>query len=538
MPAQKRTKNSERSTEPLKATEALKPENLRDQEIFFPEKPQPGNPVALLDAIAAISSPLNTHHVAQAAAQQVVLFSEAEVCTISRWDPQENTVTLWAEYRRGESKASPVAYLPYSASDYPKTEQVLRTGLPIKLHIKDPTLDEGERILMKGLGASALLMIPLEAQGKTIGLIEVFEKQVERDFSVEEIANIRVLAEHAGISLERALLLEEAERRAADLEVIRQASIKLTSSLDQQQVFMAILQSALLLSPDALDAHIFTIQDGEISYGASLWADGKPGPAYKRVRKGGLTARVARSGKTIAIEQVDEHPLFKDSEWVKNGWKGAIISLPLKTGTATVGVMNIAYRNKQEFSEDRLRLLGLLSDQAAIAIYNASLHDFVKHQAVTDPLTLLANRRAFSDRLEEEIRRSKRYEHPFTLVILDINGFKAINDTFGHLVGDKVLQQIAVCLMDSVRDTDFVARYGGDEFALILPETSKEQAAVLINKLNHNLRKWKMPWSETNPLLWMSAASGAASFPEDALVSEELIAAADEVLYSRKNHTQ
>jgi diguanylate cyclase (GGDEF)-like protein len=532
MAAQKNRRNSERATEPLKQTFE------GEQEILLPEKPQPGNPVALLDAIAAISSPLDTHKVAQVAAKQVVLFSEADVCTISRWDPQENVITLWAEYHRGEEHASPVSHLPYPASDYPRTEQVLLTGLPIKLHIKDPRLHEGERILMKGLDASALLMVPLEAQGKTIGLIEVFENSSGRDFSVDEVANIQVLAEHAGISLERAILLEETKRRATELEIIRQASIKLTSSLDQHQVFNAILQSALQLSPDALDAHIFTIQNGELSFGASLWADGKQGPVFKNVRKGGLTDLVATSGKTMAIERVDIHPLYKDTAWIKDGWKGSIIGLPLKTGTQTVGVMNIAYRARQDFTEERLRLLGLLSDQAAIAIYNAALHDFVKHQAVTDPLTSLANRRAFSDRLDEEIRRSKRYEHPFTLVMMDINGFKAINDNFGHPVGDLTLQQVASCLVSSVRDTDFVARYGGDEFALILPETSKEKAAILIEHINQNMTNWEMPWPESDAMLSLEAASGITSYPEDAQTAEALISVADNNLYQDKNSTR
>lgn len=528
-------KNSERPTEPIKKTEPLKQKYLREQDLMFPEKVQPGNPVALLDAIAAISSPLETHKVAQVAARQVVLFSEADVCTFSRWDSQDNTITLWAEYHRGDDLASPVSYLPYPASDFPTTEQVLRFAKPVKLHVKDPTLHEGERLVMKGLGASALLMLPLEAQGKVIGLIEIFEKSPEREFLADEVANIQVLAEHAGIALERSLLLEAANRQAAQLEIIRQASIKLTSSLDRQQVFQAMLQSALQLSPDALDAHIFTIQDGEIVYGSSLWANNKPGPAYKKVRKGGLTDRVATTGEIIAIERVDIHPLYKDSEWTRDGWKGSIIGLPLKTGAQTIGVMNIAYRAKQDFTEERLRLLGLLSDQAALAIYNASLHDFVKHQAITDPLTSLPNRRAFDDRLDEEIRRSKRYEHPFTLVMMDLNNFKQVNDSFGHPVGDETLKEVAACLMTSARDTDFVARYGGDEFALILPETGKESAAILVEKICNNLSAWDMPWPQHDTLVNLHAAAGTASYPEDAQTAEALIELADLELYRHKH---
>lgn len=530
MPDRKKNiKQSNRVTKPLKDQTIPRP-----SEEILPVKSPPGNPVALLDAIAAISSPLETYRVAQVAARQIVLFSEADVCTISRWDEEENLITLWAEFHRDKDRPLPVAHLPYSASDYPKTEQVLKTATPIRLHMKDPSLDEGERILMKSMSSSALLMLPLVSQEKTIGLIEVFETDAKRDFTPEEVANIQVLAEHAGISLERARLLEEAKKNAAELEIIRQASIKLTASLDQHQVFNAILRSALQLSPDALDAHIFTVQDGELVFGGSMWADGRKAEPYKTVREGGLTDSVARRGKIIPVERVESHPLYKGSAWVQEGWRGSIVGLPLKIGEEVVGVMNIAYRTRQEFTEGRLRLLGLLSDQAAIAIHNARLHDFVKHQAVTDPLTGVANRRAFNERLEEEIRRSKRYNRPFSLLILDLDGFKAVNDTFGHLIGDQTLQAVASCLQRSVRDTDFLARYGGDEFALILPETNKEQAGALIEKINQKISKCHMPWPEGDSLDWVRASTGVASFPEDADTADYLISLADTELYRKK----
>jgi diguanylate cyclase (GGDEF)-like protein len=530
MAARKKSRESERKTEPLR------------QAAFTPSSPVPApalpsNPIALLDADEAISTPVTTHGVAQAAARQIVLFTNADVCTISLWDEGGNLVTLWAEYSRGALTTSPVSQLPYPASDYPTTSRVLQTGEPVLLRISDPTLQPDERILMKGMNASALLMLPLMSQKKTIGLIEVFETSPQDTISSVEIASIQVIAKHAGISLERADLLEKAEQHAAELEIIRKASLNLTASLDQQQVFNAILKSALRLSPDALDAHIFTLQEGELKFGASMWADGQNRTAYKNVRKGGLTDQVATSGEIIAIERVDTHPLYEDSEWIKSGWRGSIVGLPLKTGKEVVGVMNIAYLTRQDFSEERLRLLGLLGDQAAIAIYNARLHDLVKLQAVTDPLTGVANRRAFNDRLDEELRRSNRYNHPFSLMILDMDRFKEVNDSFGHLVGDRTLQEVAACLLRSVRDTDFVARYGGDEFALILPETDREQAVILAGKINEKLFVNQMPWPENSHIDGLTASIGVANFPTDGQTAETLISIADNELYLKKAAT-
>ncbi|MBE0582243.1 MAG: GGDEF domain-containing protein, partial [Desulfofustis sp.] len=246
------------------------------------------------------------------------------------------------------------------------------------------------------------------------------------------------------------------------------------------------------------------------------------------------TDTVARTGDTIVIERVDEHPMYINSTWVNEGWKGSIIGLPFKTGNEVLGVMNIAYRSRQEFTESRLRLLGLLSDQGAIAINNARLHNFVKHQAVTDSLTGTANRRAFNDRLEEEIRRSKRYDHRFSLLILDLDGFKAVNDTYGHLVGDQTLQGVADCLQSAVRDTDFLARYGGDEFALILPETTCESAHLLVDKINTAMAECHFPWLTISRIKTLTISTGIACFPRDAENADGLIYKADAELYRRK----
>ena len=496
----------------------------------------PGNANALLDAVAAISAPLEVHQVAEVVARQIVRFTKADACAVSRWNAEENIVSLWAEHQSGQEGPAQIPYLSYQASDYPLTEHVLKSSTPKQMRLNDPTLDEGERILMKGMGAKSMLMLPLVAHDETIGLIELFDFVQERTYSQEEITNIQVLAKHAGISLERARLLGEAKQQAIELEIIRLASLYLTSSLDKERVYHAILESALRLSPYALDAHIFTYQDGELTYAASKWAEGKKGPVWKTVRPGGLTDTVATQGKTIVIERVDTHPLYQDTAWVKNGWRGSIIGLPLKAGEELVGVMNIAYKTRQKFSDDRLRVLGLLGDQAAIAIMNARLHDLVKHQATTDPLTGLSNRRAFNEHLDDEIRRSSRYNHPFVLLIMDLDGFKAINDTYGHPTGDLTLQRVAVCLQNSIRDTDFLARYGGDEFAIILPETKKAQAFSLVAKIAEALTRCDMPWTSTGNPHKMSLSVGIASFPDDAREEQSLVASADADLYRHKQN--
>jgi diguanylate cyclase (GGDEF)-like protein len=514
-----------------------KPEDLASQgedADQIAKLPRLGWANALLDAVAAISGQMEVRAVAEEAAKQIVHFTGADIVAISRWDQVLGVVVLWAEYKRGQSSTTQVPYLPYHISDYPTTGLVLLTAVPTQLHIDDPDIDETERVMMEGVNAKSMLMLPLFAQERVIGLIEIFEVKGVRRFTQDEIAHVRVLAEHAGISLDRAVLYAKTKQRASDLEAVRQASLTLTASLEQEEVFTAIMESALRLSPDAMDTHIFIYQDGKLTFGASLWVDGREGPAYKNVREDGLTYSVARLGEVIVVDDASQSPLYQGTDWEDSGWKGSIIGLPLKIGERVVGVMNIAFRTPQEFTEDRLRVLGLLSDQAAIAIVNVRLHNMVRQQARTDPLTGLANRRAFDERLDEEIRRSSRYEHHFTLFMMDLDGFKRINDTYGHPIGDKALNLLGECFIKTVRDTDFIARFGGDEFVLILPETEKEVADQLAKKLSKTVGGYPFPWKSAEAPLPLTLTIGMACYPIDAKNAEDLISAADMDLYKNK----
>ena len=499
-----------------------------------PKNPSLGGASELLDAVAAISSQLEVRAVAQEAAKQIAQFSNADVTAISRWDEEMGVVVLWAEYKRGHGTLSPVPYLPYETSEYPSTEKVLKSSLPLQIQADDPKADEIERLTMEGLKAKSLLMLPLFAQEQVIGLIEIFETKKSRVFTQDEIANVQVLAKHAGISLDRAVLLAETRQHAAELEALRKASLNLTASLEWENVLYAILESALHLSQDALDAHIFLFDEGKLTFGAALWANGSRGKSFAEPREDGLTYNVARSGDVIVVSDFSKHPLFEEKAKGPNGWKGAIIGLPLKVHKRVVGVMNMAYRKPQEFSEETLRSLGLLADQAALAIVNVRLHNFVRQQARTDPLTGLANRRAFDERLDEEIRRSSRYEHPFSLFMMDLDGFKRINDTYGHPTGDQTLRTLGECFSKNVRDTDFIARYGGDEFVMILPETEKTHAEKIARKLIQTVDNYPFSWKSEKDALSLTLTIGIACFPSNADTAKGVIAFADQQLYREK----
>jgi diguanylate cyclase (GGDEF)-like protein len=487
--------------------------------------------ISLLESITAISSKLDVEQVTYEAARQIAAFLEADFCGISHWDIENNLARPFVHFAK-EADTVQVDYLePYDLNSYPLSLRVLQSSQVAQVRVDDPEGDAAEKQFLEKVGSCTVLLLPLFAQDRKIGLIEVYDNHRLHAYTKEQIARVQVLANHAGVAIERARSLKEAQQRANELEALRQASLSLIASLDLETVLYAILESSLGLMENALDAHVFLYDGKQATFAAALWADGSRGSPWKEVREHGLTYTVARSGEMIVVPDIDQHALF---EGVPPVWKGAIIGIPLKIRERVVGVMNIAFHVPQEFEAAQLRVLKLLADQAALAIENARLHNLTMHQALTDPLTDLANRRAFDRRLQEEIRRSTRYQHPFTLMLIDVDGFKQINDTYGHPVGDRVLQALSRQMLAVSRDTDFLARIGGDEFAMFLPETEIEEARLVANKLGEAISSYSGEWVEGEQVT-LSLSVGLAAYPQDAQDAETLISEADRDLYREKN---
>ncbi len=340
---------------------------------------------------------------------------------------------------------------------------------------------------------------------------------------------------------ELAAAKDEAEQHAVELEAIRQATLNLTARLDLESVLNALLESTLRLIPGMRNAHIFLYDsDGEgvLTFGTALWSDGRRGQPVALPRPQGLTYTVARSAQTVVVKDIRDHPLYTDISPDMN-WRGAIVGLPLKIGQRVVGVMTLSYPQPHEFSEVEQRVMRLLGDQAAIAIENAHLHKLVNQQARTDSLTGLPNRCALDERLEDETRRSTRYQRVFSLVMMDLNGFKAINDTYGHPEGDAALRQVASCMLGQVRETDLLARYGGDEFALLMPETDRATAQSLAVRLRDRVGCAALVLPDSRQIT-LSISFGLAAFPENGATAEDLLACADQALYQdkRQHYTQ
>lgn len=327
-------------------------------------------------------------------------------------------------------------------------------------------------------------------------------------------------------------MLTQLKQQADELDALKKLSINLTSSLDLPTVLDAVVSEAMRLVNNTRDVHIFLYKNHKLEFGSALDSDGNHNKVWSKPRSNGLTYTVARLGQTIIVEDMRSHPLFTNAP---KDWEGSIIGIPLKMGDAVLGVMNLSRSTVGGFTSSELRLLGLLSDQASVAISNASLHQMISRQAYSDTVTGLPNRRALDERLEEEINTARRNNYSFAIIMMDLDGFKDVNDTYGHTEGDQVLRVIFNYLSRGVRGTDFLARYGGDELTLILSQSDLSSAQIVAEKVLETLPKIKYVLPDGRKLK-VSLSGGIALYPLHAHNGSDLLRAADAALYQAKKH--
>jgi diguanylate cyclase (GGDEF)-like protein len=363
-----------------------------------------------------------------------------------------------------------------------------------------------------------------------VKLLDILATAVEKHLP-NELESIKSLADQL---IDHQALLTLLKQQTDELDTLKKLSIHLTSSLDLPDVLDAVVTEAMRLIENAHDVNIFLYKNNKLSFGAALDSDETRNKPWSAPRSNGLTYTVARGGETIIVEDMQSHPLFATAP---KDWIGSIIGIPLKVGDIVVGVMNLSRSSVGGFSPSELRLLSLLSDQAAVAISNASLHQMISRQAYSDTLTGLPNRRALDERLEEEVLAARRNNYSFAVIMMDLDGFKDVNDTYGHSTGDDVLRVVFNQMARGVRNTDFLARYGGDELTLILSQTEMSSAQIVSEKILEGMRniKYKLPDGRR---LKLGISGGIAIYPVHARNGSELLRAADAALYQAKKYNR
>jgi diguanylate cyclase (GGDEF)-like protein len=243
----------------------------------------------------------------------------------------------------------------------------------------------------------------------------------------------------------------------------------------------------------------------------------------------GITGWVYRHGIPQIIPDVKAEPRYVGLDDQVH----SELAFPLMSRGRIVGVLNAESQHADAFSEADVALMSAVGSQLASCLEVAQLHDTLKREASHDPLTRLNNRRHFLERIQHEITHASGTDESFSIVFLDVDELKRINDTYGHLAGDALLREVSNALMDAVRGEDVVARYGGDEFVVLLPATAAAAAASVAQRISDGITRHR--FMAGRELLRIPGVSlGVATFPTDGATAEDLLAFADATLYQQK----
>jgi len=252
-----------------------------------------------------------------------------------------------------------------------------------------------------------------------------------------------------------------------------------------------------------------------------------------RVKVGGLTHRILEEGKLFIVEDTAQADFFNNPLAIREGIR-SLIAVPLKSHDKTVGILYLNDFVPRNFPPERLQLLSILASFAIMSIENARLHGRTKELACTDGLTGLYNHRQFKRIFAEEVSRAQRYGKPMSVIMYDVDDFKKFNDTYGHPVGDKVLEGVACLLRTLSRECDLSFRYGGEEFLTILPETGIEEALVAAERVRRSIAERSPDFTKGEIASGVTVSVGVASYPEDGKDAESLLSVVDSLLYKAK----
>ncbi|MFC1903777.1 diguanylate cyclase [Chloroflexota bacterium] len=372
------------------------------------------------------------------------------------------------------------------------------------------------------------LFMPLISRDRLIGILLLDKKQSGR-YSLEDIHLLEGIASQVAVSMEKEYLRERLREREEELSVINRSSAIISSSLDIQGIFGSFIEE-LKKVIDVSWAAIVLIRKNDLHFRA-LYTEAGPGwKVGERIPMRGTCTEWTITHKEAIVEPdlTQESRFVTGKQFLKQGIR-SLACLPLMVKGEAIGSFDVASCQPDAYSQRQMILLEQVASQIAMSIENSRLYAEAEEKARIDELTGLLNRRSLDELIDSEIGRYSRYGGIFSLIILDLDNFKAFNDQFGHLAGDKLLAKIGGIMKNAIRSADQAFRYGGDEFAILLPNTSPDSAKQVAERIR------KQVASRTKPgYIPITASLGMASWPADGLSPLEIIGAADAALYQAK----
>lgn len=323
------------------------------------------------------------------------------------------------------------------------------------------------------------------------------------------------------------------ESKIQDLHSIYEVSTAIAGTLDTEELFGTI--PGRVMRTLGLNDFCILLYNGERNRLVCRASAGMPAADGDELSFGpgeGISWRVFESGQPMYIPDVRTSSEFRYYHGKRMDVR-SFMSVPLLSKGKPIGVLNVNHPEPNAFDAESLATMRVLAAHMAIAIENAQLFQFVRTLADKDSLTLLHNHGAFHNRLQIELERAARYGRSLSVMMLDLDSFKEINDTHGHLIGDRILVMTAGVLMAHLRRSDVAARYGGDEFAVILPETDLAATSAIAGRIAAGISQVRLEAKNGEPISF-TASIGYAACKPDSPERETILNVADHLMYESK----
>ena len=406
------------------------------------------------------------------------------------------------------------------------TGRVISSGQPIQL---DDIEQEPDYISLYP-SIQSELCVPLKTAERTIGVLNAESTHLSA-FNEADEQLMMTFAGQLAVAIERVRLYQQAVQTAERRAVLYRAAQEISASLDENQVYRAIHTAVSQLMPceDLLIALLDASRDEiQAVYMVENEQSLTPGrfPSWQ-----GLSGRAIATGKSLKIDDFTRD--YTDVPVVIFGedrTRSALV-VPLLVKGRAIGALSAQSCTINAYSIDDQEMLELLAAHAAIAIENARLFAEVQQLATHDSLTGVYNRHHFFLLSKSEVERARRYNIPLSLIILDIDNFKQVNDTFGHAMGDQVLQTVAQRCRSHLRDADLMGRYGGEEFVILLPLTDIDDSQGVAERLRQDIETANLETGRGT----LTISLGVAVWDETCKNAEALLERADQALYMAKN---
>jgi diguanylate cyclase (GGDEF)-like protein/putative nucleotidyltransferase with HDIG domain len=439
---------------------------------------------------------------------------------IAFFDEHTNALRFELEIRDGV----PCAKRTRAAGNH-LSEYVIKNRQP--LLIRENVAQEARRLGVEPmLQMGCFCAVPLVLYDRAVGVMAVLSRD-ERAFDEGHLELMRVLASEATIALENARLFRGEQRKSRHLSLLNNISRNTIATLNPDEMLARIageLETGLTYDHISIGLLDYVTKEVVIQAQAGKRRDVEG----RRIPFGeGLVGRVARSGeiavvRNFATDTSAGAPLLEGS--------ASAVVLPIVYGDQLHGVLCVETSGLCDFTVEELQLLETLADLISGALHGAISFQKAQEQAITDGLTGVKTHRYFMETLSAEWKRATRAGRPFSVVLIDLDRFKFVNDFYGHLEGDLVLRRVGQILEENCRRSDIVARYGGDEYVVLMPETNAEQSRQLAGKLR--------TWICSDQLLReknVTGSFGIATFPVHGSTPQELIQVADASMYLSKH---